>query len=229
MEKTCSCFDFNYRILADVVEDAIVVCEHDRICFVNSSTVTLCGWSEDELLGMGVEFLLPEYRPRGEGHTQLKARRKDEGEWLATVSTRRIPDASREFTVIAMRDLAHKTLVQGNHKELVVQLTASMASDLSELLSALLINGQAGLEWLSADPPNLSRASRTMESLVRNGKEAADLVTRLRMLISSPQTFSAGDGINEVAGVIDQGRLGVGRSRMLGDGDLLTQARLEPA
>jgi PAS domain S-box-containing protein len=187
MEKTCNCLHFNYRLLADAVEDAIVVCEHDRICLANSYAVTLCGWSEDELLGMGIEFLLPDYRPRPEGPTQLNARRKDGSDWLATVSIRNIPDASRKLTMLSIRDLTNIECSNKNQTDLLVQLTRTMAADLIDLLSAMLLNGQAGLKWLSSDIPNLPRASQTFEALVRNSKEAAELVSQLRALIALPQ------------------------------------------
>ena len=187
MEKTCNCFNFNFRLFADAVEDAIVVCEQDRICFANSYAVTLSGWSEDELLGMGIEFLLPDYRPGPEGPTQLKARHKGGGNWLATVSIRNIPDVSRKLTMLTIRDLTNIASSKRNQADLIVQLTRTMTADLTDLLSAMLLNGQAGLKWLSSDTPNLPRALHTFEVLVRDSKEAAELVSRLRALIASPQ------------------------------------------
>jgi PAS domain S-box-containing protein len=188
MANGCTCFDFNYSILAEIAEDAIVICEHDRICFVNSNTVMLSGWTEDELLGMDIDFLLPEFHRRQVRHSQLKARHKHENDWLATVSAKKVPNQSREFTVLSLRDLAKNVEHRKEHAELVVQLTGSLATELIDLLSALLINGQAGLEWLSSSPPNLPRATQTMESLVRNSKEAAEMVTRLRTLIAVPHS-----------------------------------------
>jgi PAS domain S-box-containing protein len=179
----CNCVDFNYEILAELNEEAIIVCEHDQICFVNSNAVMLSGWSEEELLGREIEFLLPEFHQSRAGHTQLNVRRKTDDYRPALASARTFLKQSRTFTAISLRDLAELTQSKSEYSDSVIKLTGSMTMELMDLLSAILINGQAGLEWLGYNPPNVPRATKTMESLLRNGTEVVDILSRLRVLI----------------------------------------------
>jgi hypothetical protein len=43
-------------------------------------------------------------------------------------------------------------------------------------------SAQAGLNWLSADPPNLEEVRRALDGIASDGKRAAEIVIRLRAL-----------------------------------------------
>jgi signal transduction histidine kinase len=62
------------------------------------------------------------------------------------------------------------------------ELTASIAHEISQPLTALVSNGQASIEWLSADPPNLEKARLTTESMVRDGARAGAVLGRVRAM-----------------------------------------------
>ena len=62
------------------------------------------------------------------------------------------------------------------------ELTASIAHEISQPLTAVVTNGQACLEWLSGDPPNLEKARHTTESIVRDGTRAGAVIDRVRAL-----------------------------------------------
>jgi signal transduction histidine kinase len=62
------------------------------------------------------------------------------------------------------------------------ELTASIAHEISQPLTAVVTNGQASLEWLSASPPNLEKARQTTESIVRDGTRAGAVIDRVRAL-----------------------------------------------
>jgi signal transduction histidine kinase len=62
------------------------------------------------------------------------------------------------------------------------ELTASIAHEISQPLTAVVSNGQASLEWLSANPPNLAKARLITESIVRDGTRAGDVLGRIRAM-----------------------------------------------
>jgi signal transduction histidine kinase len=53
----------------------------------------------------------------------------------------------------------------------------------------MVANGQACLRWLSADPPNVTNGTSAVERIVRDGKDAREIIKGLRTLFkrSSPQ------------------------------------------
>src|SRR5260370_29384372 len=62
------------------------------------------------------------------------------------------------------------------------ELTASIAHEISQPLTAVVTHGQACLEWLSASPPNLEKARLSTESIVRDGTRAGAVIARVRAL-----------------------------------------------
>jgi PAS domain S-box-containing protein len=68
------------------------------------------------------------------------------------------------------------------------ELAASIIHEISQPLSAMVANGQACLRWLSGTPPNLIDGTVAVERIVRDGKDARDIISGLRTLFrrSSP-------------------------------------------
>jgi PAS domain S-box-containing protein len=66
----------------------------------------------------------------------------------------------------------------------VAELAASIAHEINQPLAAVVANGHAALGWLSGNPPNLERARQAVERIVRDGKDAGDVVQRIRSLFS---------------------------------------------
>ena len=62
------------------------------------------------------------------------------------------------------------------------ELSASIAHEINQPLAAVVASGQACLRFLSLQPPNLVRAAEAVESIVRDGKGAGDVVRRIRAL-----------------------------------------------
>ncbi|MCC8957359.1 hypothetical protein H8B02_29160 [Bradyrhizobium sp. Pear77] len=47
-------------------------------------------------------------------------------------------------------------------------------------VTAAVINAEAGLNWLSAQPPDLEAVRRTLDAIVKDGKRAGEIVVQLR-------------------------------------------------
>jgi PAS domain S-box-containing protein len=62
------------------------------------------------------------------------------------------------------------------------EMTASIAHEVNQPLAAVVANGHACLRWLSASPPNLSKAVEAAQRIVKDGKDAGEVVRRVRAL-----------------------------------------------
>ena len=80
----------------------------------------------------------------------------------------------------------------------VSELAASIAHELSQPLSAVVTNGQAASQWLSADPPNVTNARVAAERIVRDGKDAGEVVRRIRALFRKTALAKVDLDLNEV-------------------------------
>jgi signal transduction histidine kinase len=78
------------------------------------------------------------------------------------------------------------------------QLAASIAHEVNQPLAAVIASGNASLNWLSSDPPNLHRARAAVERIVRDGNRASDVLKRVRALLRKAPIVKALVNINEV-------------------------------
>src|ERR1700733_12271867 len=83
----------------------------------------------------------------------------------------------------------------------VAELAASIAHEINQPLSAVVANGLACMQWLSAQPPNVTNAQVAAERIVRDGKDAGEIVRRIRPLFRKTALEKGDLNIN---GVIDE-------------------------
>jgi len=93
----------------------------------------------------------------------------------------------------AQAELAHITRVMT-----MGELAASMAHEVNQPLSGVVINGNTCLRWLAANPPNLDEAREAASRIVRDGKRAGDVIARIRALATKSGTTRESVDINEV-------------------------------
>jgi len=61
-------------------------------------------------------------------------------------------------------------------------------------ITANVLNAQAGVEWLSAQPPNLEEVRRSLDSIANDGKRAGEVIVRLRSLMEKVPTVDGALG-----------------------------------
>jgi signal transduction histidine kinase len=77
------------------------------------------------------------------------------------------------------------------------ELAASIAHEVNQPLSGVVINGNTCLRWLAANPPNLDEAREAARRIVRDGKRAGDVVARIRALATKSSSNRERVNINE--------------------------------
>lgn len=82
------------------------------------------------------------------------------------------------------------------------ELTASIAHELSQPLTAVVAHGNACVEWLSAAPPNLEKARQTAQRIVQDGTRAGAVLSRIRALFKkeapAKDWFDLNEAIHEL-------------------------------
>ena len=75
-------------------------------------------------------------------------------------------------------------------------------SEINQPLAAVVTNGHACLRWLSAQPPGIAKAQEAAERIVRDGKEAGEVVRRIRALFKQSPLEKTTLDLNEVIGEV---------------------------
>jgi PAS domain S-box-containing protein len=91
-----------------------------------------------------------------------------------------------------------RRLVRAAQVATVGELAAAVAHEVNQPLAAVVTNGQACLSWLSADPVNVGMAREAAERIVRDAKDAGEVVRRIRALFHRAAFEKASLDLNEV-------------------------------
>jgi PAS domain S-box-containing protein len=78
--------------------------------------------------------------------------------------------------------LAQERLARASQAASLAELSASIAHEVNQPLAAVIANSHACQRWLAMEPPNIDRAHRTVERIIRDANAAADVVSRIRAL-----------------------------------------------
>jgi signal transduction histidine kinase len=82
-------------------------------------------------------------------------------------------------------------------------LTAAIAHEVNQPISAIITNANTCFRMLAAQPPNIDGAVETARRTIRDGKRAADVIARLRTLYTrkdvQPELMDLNEATREVA------------------------------
>jgi PAS domain S-box-containing protein len=101
----------------------------------------------------------------------------------------------------ALRD-SQTRLSRATRTATVGEFAASIAHEINQPLAAVVANGHACLRWLSAEPSGLAKAQEAAERIVRDGKEAGEIVRRIHALFKQAPLEKINLDLNEVIGEV---------------------------
>jgi C4-dicarboxylate-specific signal transduction histidine kinase len=78
------------------------------------------------------------------------------------------------------------------------QLTASLAHEVNQPITATLANANASLRWISVEPPDLDQAKTTIERIVKDMNRAGTIVGRIRGLAKRAPAKKISCDINDI-------------------------------
>lgn len=120
-------------------------------------------------------------------HDDLSARMKE----LAQTNER-LETAARE------RRRAEAELAHVARSTMLGEITASIAHEVNQPLSAVLMSASAGRRWLSADPPDLDEVREALERVVDNSTRASEVIRRIRSLLQRKAPERACVNVNDL-------------------------------
>ena len=101
----------------------------------------------------------------------------------------------RRLCRTAQTQLAHVTRVTT-----LGEMSASIAHEINQPLSAIVLNGEAGLRWLGHDVPDLEQARNAIARIVSGAHRASDVIRRIREFSKKGNPEMGRLDINEVIG-----------------------------
>jgi len=132
-------------------------------------------------------------------------------EYIAAVQDVTAGRLSEEALDKARSELAHVARIMS-----LGALTASIAHEVNQPLSGIITNASTCVRMLDAEPPNVDGARETAKRTIRDGRRAADVITRLRALFSRKDAATELVDLNEATReVIALSRTELERNRVI--------------
>ncbi|ANB77583.1 histidine kinase [Paraburkholderia phytofirmans OLGA172] len=99
-------------------------------------------------------------------------------------------------------------LAHANRVATMGQLSASISHEVRQPITAAVVNADAALRWLSAQPPNLQEVRQALSRISADGKRAADVIGRIHAFFKkAPQRKDPLDINETIIEVIALGRI----------------------
>jgi len=204
----------------NVSQDLLMVADLEgRYLGVNPAWTGTLGWSESDLLGASSQWLLhPDDRDKtraelsrlAAGHKTLRFenrfRHKDGSyrwlSWQAVPHRGRIYGTARDVTELkhAENELreARRELRNVARRTTLAAMTASIAHEISQPLTAIVTSGGVGLRSLAGAEPDLDRVARALKRIVDNGHRASEIIASIRAMFRKDGAAAAALDVNDL-------------------------------
>jgi PAS domain S-box-containing protein len=196
--------------LLDLTHDTVFVRNsNDVITFWNRGAEKLYGWTRDEAIGQVSHHLMHTMfpTPLAAITTELHGTGRWEGELLHTrrdgtqvvVASRwalRLDERGKPIAVLETNnditerkraeEILQKAQVELAHVTRVAtlgEMTASIAHEVNQPLTAVITNANACLRWLARQSPDLAEARAAVERIIRDSHRASAVIGRIRALV----------------------------------------------
>ena len=197
--------------ILDLVHDSVWVCaaETGAVLRWNRASAELYGVPEADALGKDVFSLLgdePDARKElaAKGSWRGEVRRRATGGDALVVKVRwhrrdgpdgttQIVECGQDLTerrTTAENEVRTAMLIEQMQSELahaarvatLGELTASIAHEVNQPLSAILVTAATVQRWLAQEPPNMAEAVSSNQRIMRDARRAADIILHLRSM-----------------------------------------------
>jgi two-component system sensor kinase FixL len=205
--------DAMFRAALEAAPNAIfLVDEAGRIQLANARASRLFGYNNDELQRMPFGQLVPDWRHRPERRqrdlgpptgaerrsrvrelqalrrggeqvqVELDLRTLESGLLMASVSDITERRSAEQESAQQRTELAHLSRVA-----VLGEMSASLAHELNQPLTAILSNAQAALRFLDSGPELQAELRETLRDIAASGTRAGDVIRRLRAMLKKEE------------------------------------------
>lgn len=131
-------------------------------------------------------------------HLHLVAHRtKNDSDDLEYIGA--VQDVTHRHVAEEALSVARSELARASRMMSLGVLTASIAHEVNQPLSGIVMNASTCVRMLDADPPNIDGARETARRTIRDGNRASDVIKRLRALFSKKDFTMEPLDLNEAA------------------------------
>src|SRR5215831_11348358 len=78
------------------------------------------------------------------------------------------------------------------------ELAASIAHEINQPLAGVVTSANAGLNWLAANPPNVSKTREALERVLRDGTRGGEVLARIRALLKRTPLAKTLVSVNQI-------------------------------
>jgi PAS domain S-box-containing protein len=197
-----------FRTFVDHATDTFILYNEDgEVLDVNRNACQSMGYSRDELIGMTPFFFDLELNAatwrrnrehlKGGGIATLESRyrRRDGTVFPVEVLMREFCQGGQRMVISLSRDITERKrtaetfrqmqaeLTHANRAAAMGQITASIAHEVSQPITAMLCNAEAALSWLGSQPPDVGEVRQALASIVTDANRANEVMNWIRALI----------------------------------------------
>jgi PAS domain S-box-containing protein len=188
----------------NVSQDLLVVANsRGKFLSVNPAWTATLGWPEADLVGNNCEWLL---HPDDREKTRAELSRLAEGRrtlrfenrlrhkrgtfrwlsWTAVPDRRLIYAVARDITELkeaeAALQMSQRELALASRQTTMGAMTASIAHEINQPLSAIVLNGNAALRFLLRPEPDLEGVQAGLTSIIEDAHRASQLIASIRAM-----------------------------------------------
>jgi PAS domain S-box-containing protein len=221
-----------FRTFVDHATDTFMLHNEDgEILEVNRNACESLGYSRDQMIGMTPFFFDLELnaatwqrnrehlKAGGIATLESRYRRRDGTVFPVEVRMREFGQGEQRMIISLSRDITERKraaeafremqaeLTHANRAAAMGQITASVAHEVSQPITAMLCNAEAALSWLDSQPPDVADARRALATIVTDANRAGEVLNWIRALIKkTPGRKESIDVNNAILDVVTMAR-----------------------
>jgi two-component system, LuxR family, sensor kinase FixL len=217
-----------FRLVVEASPNGIVLVDmQGHIVLVNVCVEKLFDYAREELIGQGIELLVPEWfrgehpvhraafhaapaaRAMGAG-LELFARRKDGTEFPVEIGISPIQNQEPTLVLGVIVDISARKLAEAEtrqHREelahlsrvaIMGEIAGSLAHELNQPLTAMVNNASAGRRFIAKGRGDLPKLDNLLEAVVADGRRANEIIRGIRGMVRKSEAIRGPVNLNDV-------------------------------
>lgn len=213
------------RLILETALDGVVIMNSDGVVADwNDRAASTFGWAREEAVGRNMaDLIIPErYREahrsglqryfrsrKGEvlgRRIEVSGIRKNGEEFPVEVSISPIQDGERVLFVGCLRDLtdhhalrlARAEVARVTQRMAMGEMTATIVHEITQPLTAIVSNANAGLRWLERASPNLDEVHAALAGIVNDIHRVSEVIGGIRLMFKREGRVEAPQDVNKL-------------------------------